>query len=70
MRTRAALGMHHHDGVTFQYTEGDQALFAVTVANVFARDREVVPNGLATGEVEAVSFNISPALCFVPSSHK
>ena len=69
MWTSAALGMHHHDGITFQYTEGDQALFAVSVANIFARDREVVLNGLATGEIKAVILDVSPALRFVPSSH-
>lgn len=70
MRAGAAFGMHHHDRITVQDTEGDQALFAVSVANIFARDREVVPNGLATGEIEAVILDISPALRFVPSGHE
>lgn len=69
MWTRAAFGMHHHDRITFQHTEGDQALFAISLANIFARDREVVPNGLAIGEIQAVVLNVSSTLCFVPSCH-
>ena len=69
MWTCAAFGMHHNDRITIQNAEGDQALFAISVANIFARDREVVPNDLATDEVEAVVLDVSPALRFVPSRH-
>ena len=40
------------------------------MANIFARDREVVPNGLATGEIEAVILDISTALRFVPGGRE
>ncbi len=66
MWTCAALGMHHNDGITSQNTEGDQALFAVSLTNIFARDREIVPNCLATDEIVAVILDVSPALRFVP----
>ena len=46
--------MHQHDHITFQNAEGDEALFAVAMANIFARNREVVPDRLAFREIEAV----------------
>ena len=59
-----------HDCITFQPAKGDQTPFAVSMANIFARDREVVLNGLATGEIEAMILDVSPALRFVPGSHE
>ena len=69
MRTRAALRMHHYDGVPLQQAERDQAFFTVSLANIFACNGEAVPDGVTPREIETVIFDVAPALRFVPSCH-
>lgn len=70
MWAHAAFGMHHYDRITLQQPEGDQTLFAIGIANILARDREVVPNSVAVDEIEAVILDVSPAFRFVPGGHE
>ena len=61
--------MHRNDKVALQYAKGDQAFFSVSLAYIFTRDREVIPDRVATGEIETVIRDVLPALRFVPSDH-
>ena len=56
--TLAALGVDQHDDLVVQPPEGYKALFVVALANVFARYGEVVPDRLATNEIEAMNLDV------------
>ena len=70
MGTSTTFGVHQHSHRAFQSPEGDQTLLAVSLTDVFTRDREVVPNGLAPDEIEPVILDIFPTLRLVPGGHE
>lgn len=69
MWTLPSFDVHEHYHLSFKQPERDQALFTVGVANVFARDREVVPDGITAGKVKTVICEVLLALLLVPRSH-
>lgn len=66
----ATLGVDQHDDLVVQTSEGNEALFVVAFANVFASYGEVVPNSLSANEIEAMNLDIPAALPFVPRGHR
>jgi len=58
-------------GIAFaiEQAKSHQPFLAVVAADVFAGDREVVPDCLAPFEAEAVNPEIVPPLGFVPGGH-
>ena len=70
MGTGTAFGVHQHSHGAFQYPEGDQTLLTVSLSDVFTRDREVVPNGLAPYEIEPVILDVLTTFGFVPGGHE
>lgn len=69
MGTLAAIDIHQHNHRAAEKAESNQAPLAVILADVFARDREVVPYGIGLGEIELVALDVAQALSFVPSGH-
>jgi len=60
------LGMHQNNYFSPEQTERDPASFAIIHTNVFARDREAVPDRICLREVEAMPAEIAATLPFAP----
>src|SRR6266487_1357760 len=65
-----ALRMNQHNDFAIQKTESHQPFFTVAFTNVFAGDREIVPNGLCALEVQTVVLDVVTALGLVPGGHE
>ena len=59
MRFLAAIDIHQHDNRSVEEAESNHAFLTEILADVFARDREVVPNSFALGEIELVALDIA-----------
>ena len=53
-----------------EQSKGDQPDFAVILANIFARDRGIVPDRVGIPEVQAVHAQIAETLRRVPGGHR
>jgi hypothetical protein len=65
----ATFGVDHHDDHAPDAPEGHQALLIVAFANVFACDREAVPNLFTAYEIESTYPDVPEALPFVSCNH-
>ena len=70
VRPAATFGVNQNYDLAVETPEGNQTLLVVTLANILTGNREVVPNGLAADEVQAMSFDIGVALSLVPRNHR
>ena len=69
MHVVVAIDVDQNDDLTVQETERHHSLFAVVLPRVFARDREVIPNGIGALEVQAMPLNVPAAFGLVPGGH-
>lgn len=70
MGSSATFGIDQNHNLAVEPPKGNPPLFTVPLPNVLARDREVVPNGLAPDEIQAVLADIGAALWLVPRDHE
>ena len=70
MHVVVAIRMNQHDDLAIEKTEGHQPFLAVSFANIFAGDREVVSYGLCPFEIESVVPEIVTAFGLIPGGHK
>ncbi len=61
--------MNQDNHLAIEEPEGNHSLLTVVRARVFARDGEVVPDGVRPLEVQAVVFDIAPTFRLVPGGH-
>ena len=70
MRSFRAFRIDHHNHFAVQDAETDLARFAIDLSDVLTGNREVVPNCIASGEVEPVLLDVELALGLVPCEHR
>ena len=69
MRPSRALCVNHYNHFASQQAKADLARFALILPLVFTRDGEVVPNCIASGEVQPMILDVQFPLRFVPGEH-
>ena len=69
MRSTGALGVNQHDHLTVQYAETHQTNLTVIFPFVFARNREMIPNRIASSEVKSMVLDVLSAFGFVSNEH-
>src|ERR1035437_2831624 len=69
VRPSRAFRVNHHNHFASQTAKADLARFAIIFSFVFTRNGEVVPNCIASGEVQPVLLDVQLALGFVPCEH-
>ena len=58
MQPLMALRVDHHHHFIVEYSEADLAQLTIIFAPVLTGYSEVIPNGVASGEVESVIFYV------------
>jgi hypothetical protein len=69
VRPFQALGVNHHDHFAGQQPEADLPGLAVVLSPIFTCDSEVIPNCVASCEVQAVVLDVLLALGFIPGEY-
>jgi len=62
MGSSVTFGVYQDYYFTLQQTKSHGAFFAIGVANILTRDREVVPDGLSPIEIKAMIPDVYTAL--------
>jgi hypothetical protein len=62
VRTLRALGVNQNNHISRKNSKANQAFFAVILPFIFASYCEVVPDCIASNEIEAVLIYVEPAL--------
>ena len=62
MRPSRAFGVNHHNNFSAQKTETNEARLAVVLPLVLTGNSEVVPNCIASNEIEPVILDVQLAL--------
>ena len=67
MRPTGALGVNQHNHLTVQNAEAHQTNLTVIFPFVFARNREVIPNRIASNEIKSMVLDVQFAFGFITS---
>ena len=67
MRSTGAFCVNQHNHLTVQNAETHQTHLTVIFPLVFARDREVIPNRIASNEIKSMILDVQFAFGFIPN---
>ena len=62
MRSTGALGVNKHNHLTVQNAETNQTNLTVIFPFVFARNREMIPNRIASNEIKSMILDVQLSL--------